>query len=273
MRRADRARQLALHLCLLAGLATVLLPFADMVLIGLRPATEAFRPISEWRLSFENFATVFAEVPMMRYYANSIVVAATIVILQLLIGMPAAYYIARLAGRNGKALEGLTLVAIAVPAMAVAVPIYLGLSQLGLLNTRLALIVPFATSPFAIFLLTQYLRTVPSSVFDSARVDGAGSWRTVWSIAFPICRPAVIAHAAFSFVSYWNALFWPALVLRDHHAATVPFGIAQFTNDITGDRYGPQMAAALLAVVPLLICYLLAHRQVQAGIALSGETN
>jgi multiple sugar transport system permease protein len=271
--RHDRnARRIVLHVCLLAGLAVVLLPFADMVLIGLRPANEAFGPLSEWRPSIENVVTVFHEVPMLRYYVNSIVVAGTLVVVQLLIGLPAAYYIARLSGRGGKAWENLILVAIAVPGMAVAVPIYLGLSELGLLNTRLALILPFVTSPFAIFLLTQYLRTVPASVFDSARVDGAGSWRTVWSVALPICRPAVVAHAAFSFVSTWNALFWPALVLRDHHAATVPFGIAQFTNDITGDRYGPQMAAALLAVVPLLVGYLLAHRQVQEGIALSGET-
>lgn len=156
--------------------------------------------------------------------------------------------------------------------MAVAVPIYLGLSELGLINTRLALILPFAASPFAIFLLTQYLRAVPASVFDSARIDGATAFRTVWRVAFPICRPAVVAHAAFSFVSTWNALFWPALVLRDRHAATVPFGISQFVNDIYGNRYGPQMAAALLAVVPLLIGYLLAHRHVHEGIALSGET-
>jgi multiple sugar transport system permease protein len=272
MRRTFQPGQILLHILLIAGLAVVLLPFADMVLIGLRPANEAFQPIGEWRLSFENIATVFTEVPMLHYYFNSIVVSATIVVLQLLIGLPAAYYIARLAGRDGRLWESLILVAIAVPALAVAVPIYLGLSELDLLNSRIALVLPFATSPFAIFLLTQYLRTVPASVFDSARVDGAGPWRTVWAVAFPICRPAVIAHASFSFVSHWNALFWPALVLRDDHAATVPFGIAQFGNDITGNRYGPQMAVALLAVVPLLIGYLLAHRQIQQGIALSGET-
>ncbi len=264
-------KQLGLHLGLAIGGFFMLLPFWLMLRASLTPETQIFSGNLLWLQNFtlENYAKVFAEVPIFRYYFNGIFVVAAILIGQILICVPAAYALARL-NFSGRDL-GLWLVlgALMVPYQVTAIPVYVILAKFGLIDTRGALIIPFLGSAFSVFLLRQFFLTIPASVFDAARLDGAGPVRTLTHVVFPMARPAILTFCIFSFVSHWNDYFWPSFVLRSDKAATVPFGIVKFLDRELGGDYGAQMAAATLTVLPLLVGFLLAQRQFISGIAMS----
>jgi multiple sugar transport system permease protein len=256
---------------LACGAVLMAFPFVWMVSTALKPPTQIF----DGRLipsdpTLANFTTVFHEIPVWRYYVNGTLVVAVIFALQVLIAVPAAYAIARLRFRGRDASLWLVLLCLMVPAQVTAIPIFLVFSRLGILDSYASLILPFAGSAFGIFLLRQFFLTLPASLFDAARLDGAGPLRTLTSVAMPLLRPALTSFAVFSVVSHWNDYFWPSIVLRTTEHATVPFGLVAFTSTEAGARYGPQMAMALLAIAPMAVGFLLAQRQFIEGIALSG---
>jgi multiple sugar transport system permease protein len=270
------AGQVILHAMLAIGAVFMLLPFWLMLRTSLTPAAEIFSGsmLSLGHVTLENYRRVFAEVPILRYYLNGMIVVVAIFLGQLLVCIPAAYALARLNFTGRAASFWLVLAAMMVPYQVTAIPVFVLMSALGLVNSLGALILPFLGSAFGVFLLRQFFLSIPSSVFESARLDGATPARILVSIVLPMARPAITTFGIFSFVSHWNDYFWPSFVLRNDAAATVPFGIVQFLNQELGSEYGPQMAAATLTVVPLLIGFLLAQRQFIAGMALSsGQTD
>lgn len=161
----------------------------------------------------------------------------------------------------------LVILALVIPAQVIAMPVFVLISQLGMVDQLGALILPFLTSAFGIFLFRQFVMTIPSHIFDAARVDGVGHFGIVWRVVLPNVKPAILAFGIFSIVSHWNDLFWPSVVLRTTESATVPFAIAQFTNPELGVRPGVQMAAAALAATPLILAFLAAQRHFVNGLA------
>jgi multiple sugar transport system permease protein len=268
---SEPARQLALHLALAAGAVLLLLPFWLMLRTSLTAEPRIFEGsmLALTDPTFENYARVFAEVPVWRYYLNGLIVVGAILAGQILTCVPAAYALARwqFAGRDFSLW--LVLLAIMVPFHVTAIPIYVALAWSGLIDTRAALIVPFLGSAFSVFLLRQFFLSLPGSVFDAARLDGAGPLQLLVHVVFPLARPAILTSCLFSFVSHWNDYFWPSFVLRSDHAATVPYGIVRFLDRELGGDFGAQMAAATLTVLPLLLGFFLAQRQFVAGIALT----
>ncbi|WP_392342094.1 carbohydrate ABC transporter permease (plasmid) [Phaeobacter sp. BS23] len=266
-----KRHQFALHAALAIGAIFMLLPFWLMLRASFTPEELIFSGnlLTLEAFTFENYVKVFAEVPILRYYLNGIFVVVAILIGQIVICVPAAYALSRLNFKGQDLSLWLVLVAIMVPYHVTAIPVYVMLAQFGLIDTRSALIIPFLGSAFSVFLLRQFFLTIPSSVFDAARLDGAGPFRTLTHVVFPMARPAILTFGIFSFVSHWNDYFWPSFVLRSDHAATVPFGIVKFLDRELGGDYGAQMAAATLTVLPLLIGFLLAQKQFIAGIAMS----
>ena len=270
-RSAALTRQISLHMVLAIGAVFMLLPFWLMLRTSVTPADEIFsgNMLALGSMTLDNYRRVFTEVPIARYYFNGILVVVAIFIGQLVICIPAAYALARLHFRGQTAGLWLVLGAMLIPYQVTAIPVFVLLSELGLINSLGALILPFVGSAFSVFLLRQFFLSIPASVFESARLDGASPIRTLFAIVLPMARPAIATFGVFSFVSHWNDYFWPSFVLRSDAAATVPFGIVQFLNQDLGSEYGPQMAAATLTVVPLLIGFLLAQKQFMAGMAMS----
>lgn len=268
---AQRRRQFGLHLTLATGGFFMLLPFWLMLRASLTPETQIFSGnlLLLQNVTLENYAKVFTEVPIFRYYFNGIFVVAAILIGQIVICVPAAYALARLSFKGRDFSLWLVLGALMVPYHVTAIPVYVILAKFGLIDTRSALIIPFLASAFSVFLLRQFFLTIPASVFDAARLDGTGPVRTLIHVVFPMARPAILTFCIFSFVSHWNDYFWPSFVLRSDKAATVPFGIVKFLDRELGGDYGAQMAAATLTVLPLLVGFLLAQRQFISGIAIS----
>lgn len=269
-----RWSQVGLHLALGTAGLFVLMPFAWMVLTSLTPENRVLAPgLLPGEFTLENFRIVLDTVPIGRYYFNGIVVTGTIFIGQVLVCVPAAYALARLRFRGSDLGLWTVLASLAVPPQVTALPIYFLFSRTGWLDTWLALIVPFVASAFGIFLLRQFFLTIPQSVIDAARIDGATTFTLLWRVLAPMIRPAIVSFGIFSVVFHWNDLFWPLFFLRSNDLATVPYGIADFVaaGSAGGTQYGAQMAASVLAVVPLLAGFLIAQRQIVEGVALSGS--
>ncbi|MGY4718803.1 carbohydrate ABC transporter permease [Naumannella huperziae] len=264
--------QLARHGLLALGAVYVLGPIALMLLSAFTPTDDILAGRYLANLTLGNFVEVAERVPLALYYRNSIIVCLATFLLQVVVCVPAAYALARLrfAGRTvGVWLLGLLIL---LPFQVIAIPIYLVFRNVGLIDTLPALILPFVGNAFAIFLLRQYFVSLPQSMFDAARIDGAGTLAVLLEIVVPSSRPAITSLGVFTITAAWNAYFWPSFVLTDQSSATIPFGVISFVNSDAVTDYGPQMAMATLSVLPLLAAFLIAQRQFIRGLALKGQT-
>ena len=258
-------------LCL--GAAIVLIPFVWMISLSLKPAAEIFSPdftLLPSQFEWQNYVKAFTEVPLHRFLLNGIIVCFGILFFQLLLAVPLAYALAVRDFKLRGLLFGLVLAGLLVPYHVTAVPLFLGLAELKLLNTYSALIIPFIASVFGIFLFRQYFAALPADLIDAARVDGLSETAIAWRIAFPNAWPAVTAFAIFSVVAHWNDLFWPLIAVSDRDLATPPRGVLYFRDEEAGSDVGPLMAAATVINAPLVLGFLLAQRRFIQGFTMSG---
>ena len=258
-------------LCL--GAAIVLVPFVWMISLSLKPAAEIFSPdftLLPAQIEWRNYVKAFTEVPLHRFLLNGVIVCFGILFFQLLLAVPLAYALAVRDFKLRGLLFGLVLAGLLVPYHVTAVPLFLGLAELKLLNTYSALIIPFIASVFGIFLFRQYFAALPADLIDAARVDGLSETAIAWRIAFPNAWPAVTAFAIFSVVAHWNDLFWPLIAVSDRDLATPPRGVLYFRDEEAGSDVGPLMAAATVINAPLVLGFLLAQRRFIQGFTMSG---
>jgi len=261
------------HLVLGSAALLAVLPFVLMISISLKPPAEVFAP--EFRLlpqqwhAWENYAEAFARQPLGRFLANGLLVTLSIFTAQALVALPCAYALAKLRWRGREATFVFVLLALLVPPQVPAIPLYIGLWQLGLLDTYAALILPSTISVFGIFLMRQFFRTVPDDLISAARLDGLGEFAIVWRIMLPTALPALIAFGLLSLVWNWNDFFWPLLVIQTETLATPPLGVVFFNNAEAGTNYGPLMAAATVITAPLVIAFLLAQRWFIDGVTMT----
>ena len=151
-----------------------------------------------------------------------------------------------------------------------ALPLYMGLAQVGLLNTYFAIMMPFFLSVFAIFLFRQFFKSYPDEIIHAARLDGMSEFEIVWLIVVPSAWPAIAAFSVFSIVAHWNDLYWPLIVISDTHLATPPLGMMFFADAETGSNYGALTAAATVLTAPLVVAFLIARRRFIEGITMTG---
>jgi sn-glycerol 3-phosphate transport system permease protein len=159
-----------------------------------------------------------------------------------------------------------------VPAVVTYVPNYILVSRLEWINTSWGVIVPsLASCAFYIFLLRQYIRTLPQELLDAAKIDGATTWKTLWHIVLPNIRPAVAVVSILSFLHSWNQYTWPLLVLDDMKSKTLAVGMQVFaSNSESAQLWGPMMATAALATLPPLLLYAIAQKQIISTFVTSG---
>lgn len=255
------------------GAALVMMPFVWMVSVSLKPRAEIFTPdvaLLPRQPTLASYWTVLTETDIPLYLLNGVIVTSGILVLQLAISVPCAYALAhrRFAGR--RLLFGAVVAALLVPFHVTAIPIFLGFSQIGILNSYTALIVPFVATAFGLFLLRQAFAQIPAELIDAARVDGMSEIGIAWRVAFPLGLPTVIAFSIFSVTAHWNDLFWPLIATTDPGLATPPRGILYFRDQESGDDIGPLMAGATLVTAPLILAFLLAQRRFTQGLAGAG---
>jgi multiple sugar transport system permease protein len=268
-----RLRTLLGNLVLAAGALVMLLPFAWMLSLSVKEEHEIFT--SDLRLlpehwDWANYVEAFTTGHVGTFLVNGALVTLAILAFQILTIVPAAYVLARKDFRLQPLLFALVLAVLLIPPQVTAIPVYLMIAQASLLDGYAALVVPFATSAFGIFLLRQGFRTLPQDLIDAARIDGAGELYTLWFILVPQLAPVIAAFGVFSIVVHWNDFFWPLLVITRIEGATPPLGISIFASDEGGNDVGPMMASATLIVLPLMLAFLIARRRFVEGVTLSG---
>lgn len=262
------------HAMLLAIAAFALMPFAVMLTTSIKPAAEIFTEDYRWwphQTAFiANYTEALTRVPIARYLLNGVVVTVSVLFLQVLVAVPAAYALAKLRFIGRKAAFGLVLFCLLIPYHAIAVPLFMLLHMTGLLGGYAALILPFTISAFGIFLMRQFFVSVPDDLLDAARMDGLGEFSIVWRVMLPASLPALSAFAIFSVIAHWNDYFWPLIAVSDDRYFTPPLGIVAFRNAEAGNDYGPLMAATTIIVLPLVAFFLIAQRRFIEGIGFTG---
>ena len=255
------------------GAVMVLLPFVWLVSVSLKPHGEIFTTrvaLLPAEPTLRNYWKALAETDIPLYLLNGVIVTGGILVLQLLVTVPCAYAMAHRRFLGRKLLFGAVIAALLVPFHVTAIPVFIGLAEVKLLNTYTALILPFVASAFGLFLLRQAFARIPSELIDAARIDGMSEFGIAWRIAFPLGMPTVIAFSIFSVTAHWNDLFWPLIATTDPHLATPPRGILFFRDEESGDDIGPLMAGATLITLPLVLGFLMAQKRFTQGLANTG---
>ena len=273
-RRGSLLGHILRHAVLLAGLVIMLAPFVWMISTSLKPPNEIFSTKlsllpTHWAAA-ENYTKAFTKVPLLRYLLNGVIVTGGIFFLQLLVSLPCAYALAKLRFRGRDILFTMVLIGLMIPAQAPAIPRYVMLYELGLLDSYAALILPFVFSAFGIFLMRQFFKTVPDDLMHAARLDGLGEFEILWRIMLPLAMPAMLAFGVISIVTHWNDFFWPLIVIQTGALATPPLGTLFFRNEEAGSDFGPLMAGTVVITAPLVLLFLAAQRRFIEGVTLSG---
>lgn len=251
-------------------LATVawLFPYVWMLLTSLKTPQELLKAPAALpsALRLDAYAEVFRTLPVLRYVGISTLVAVSIAVLQLIIALPAAYALAKLEFRLRGLAFAAVLSALFIPAELRFVPTFTLLAKLGLVNSLPALVLPFALSAFGVFLLRQALLSVPDSLIEAARLDGASELRIIYRLLPPILLPSIVAFFLVSFVHHWNDYFWPLVMTVDDRVRTLPLGIALLREQGSGVRWHIMMAGSTLLSLPTLLLFTLAQKHLLRGL-------
>jgi len=264
-------RHLIIHAVLIAGALVMIVPFLWMVTLSLKPVALTHRPPYLIPTHFElaNYQQAWRAAPFARYYLNSIVMTAGIVLGQVLLSSLAAYAFARLKFPGREALFLVFLATMMVPFHVILIPSYLIIDRLGWVDSYAALIVPRMVSAFGIFLLRQYYQGLPRELDEAAMIDGASRLGIWWRIILPLTGPAVATLGIFAFMFAWNDFLWPLVVVNDPNMRTVQLGLAMFQG-----RYGTQwtllMAGTVTATLPTLVVFVVGQRWFVQSVARSG---
>lgn len=261
------------HGLLIVVAALILFPFAWMILTAIKDPSEIFSDpfsLDPARLhAVDNFRKALTSAPMGLYMLNSLVVVVGVLFVQLVTSIAAAYALAKLRFRGQALFFGLVLFALCIPVQVPALPMYIALAKLGLLNSYFALMFPWFFSAFAIFLFRQHFRTFPQEIIDAARIDGFTEIEIVLRLIVPSALPAIAAFSVFSVTAHWNDLYWPLIVVNVTDRMTAPLGLLNFQS-AEGVSYGPLMAAATIITLPLVGVFLLARRYFVEGVTMTG---
>jgi multiple sugar transport system permease protein len=257
-----------------AGALVFVAPVLLIFLTAFKPDAEIvhFRGVLPQHATLANFREILQnpeEIPIFRWFANSVFIAAAVSLLVLTVSSLAAYAFARL-DLPGKRWVFLLIVGtLMVPGQILLVPVYLLLNRLGWLDTPLALIVPAGAGAFGFFLLHQFFLGIPKDLEEAAALDGCSRLGIFHHVILPLSKPALATLGIFTFVGAWNDFLGPLVFLDSVDKYTLPVGIALFQTSYYAE-YGLTLAASVLCTLPVLVAFLLFQRHIIQGIALTG---
>jgi multiple sugar transport system permease protein len=278
--------QILVYSLLIVGSIIFMAPFAWMVSASLKPLQEIFTFPPTWipqHATINNYTNFLRSQNVARWFFNSAFVTLTIVFVQTILCAMAAYCFAK---RNFPLRDTIFLIGLgtmAIPAAVLLVPNYLVLKHIpmfggndimgngghGWLDSYWGLIVPNFINMFSIFMMRQYMRSIPDELIDAAKVDGAGHLRIFTKVIVPLSKPVLAVTAIFAFNFYWNNFQTPLIIISSPDHYTVPLGLAQFVIK-NRTAWDVVMAGSVLATLPVLIAFLLFQRYIVRGIAISG---
>lgn len=263
---------IGLHLLLIVGSLIMLLPFFWMLSTSFKQSSELFTYPPTWipeTLEFSNYQDAMTSMPFDRFYFNSLFVASAVTIIQILTSSLAAFAFARLQFRGRDTIFLLYIAALMIPFPVLLIPNFIIVNRLDWLDTYWALIIPPAFSAFSTFLLRQHFKTLPMDLDEAARIDGATSLRIWWSVILPMSKTAIAAISILIFLNSWNDFLWPLVVTNSDEMQTVPVGLNSFQGQYSV-KWNLLMAAAVVAMMPVIIVYALAQKWFIRGITMTG---
>jgi len=264
-------KKIILYFFLILGAFISLMPFMWLVTTSLKPPGKIFSAplLIPTNFYFKNYIEAWQSVPFARYILNSTIMSIGIVFFQTLFSAMAGYAFARLKFKFRDALFIIFLITMMIPEPVKIIPNFLIIKNLGWYDTYAALIIPRAVSVFAIFLFRQFFLSIPTSLEESARIEGAGLFRIFFQIILPISKPVIVTNILFSFLFSWNDFLWPLIVTDSEKMRTIQVGLSYFQGRY-GIRWELLSAATIFAILPSLIVFLIAQKYFIEGISTSG---
>lgn len=220
-------------------------------------------------VTFYQFDNMFSRLNVTRNFLNSLILSVLVTVISLFFNSMAGYAFAKYRFAGREKLFKLLLSSMIIPAQVTMLPLFLMLKEMGFINTYMAIIIPGLANIFGIFLIRQYAMSIPDSLIESARMDGATDFQIYRTIILPLCIPILVTLAIFTFMGTWNDFLWPLIALTDNSMYTLPVALANLMGEHTKD---PElmMAGSVITIIPILIVFLVLQKYYIKGIMLGG---
>jgi len=221
--------------------------------------------------TFSNYERAWTATPFPRFMLNSFIQTGVITVAQVIFSILAGYAFAIFEFRGKNLLFALIVGSLIIPFELTFIPNFLLISDLGWANTYQGLTVPFLASAFGVFMMRQFFLTIPRDLYDAAKIDGASDWYYLWRVMVPLSKGAISAFTIFAFLSAWNQYLWPLVITNEESMRTAQIGIRFFlVNQERATNWGAIMAGTVIVMIPTLLIFLVAQKQLVKGIAASG---
>ncbi|MFI6804777.1 carbohydrate ABC transporter permease [Streptomyces luteogriseus] len=262
-----------LYLPLTGLLLLMVTPFLWMLSGAFKPEADIRKippDLIPTRPTLTNFQELFTSLDFTTMFANSVIVALAVTAGNLIFCSMLGYALAKLEFRGQRAVFTVVIATLMVPGLVTFVPLYVLVANMQLTGSLLGLILPFLATPFGVFLMRQFISTLPDELIDAARVDGCRELAVFWKIILPLTRPALATLGIITFLGSWNNFLWPLVVAQNESQYTLPVGLALASSGQDFTRFGILLAGAVVVLLPVTIVFLLFQRHFVAGIATTG---
>jgi multiple sugar transport system permease protein len=273
-RQKEILQKVLLYILLTIVAFVIILPLVWMLSTSLKPKSEWFLPQIYWiprTTTLDNYDKIFNNpaLPILRWFANSLMVSSIVTAAILTIDSLAAYAYARMEFRGKRLLFGLLLLTLFLPGVMFLVPNFLTVASLGLINSYAGVIVPGLAGVFGVFFMRQFFESLPRELEEAAYIDGATRVQTFLYVALPLSKPALATLGIITFLGSWNDYLWPLLILKDRTLLTLPPGLRTLQGAYTSE-YGQMMAGAVITSIPVLLLYIFLQRYVVESVQTAG---
>jgi len=264
--------KIIVYILLTAISLVMIFPFCWMILTSLKTQPESLLippRIFPEKPQFVNYLDVWRQIPLLRYFLNTVIMTVLTLAGVLATSCLAAFSFSfkNFKGRDLTFLAMLGMMMIPQPVY--LVPAYVILAKLRWLDTFYALIVPWTVNIFSIFLVRQHFKTVPWSLYEASKMDGANDLKFIWHILLPISKPVLVTISLFSIIGSWNSFLWPLIVTNSENMRPLQVGLAYFSQE-QGSMWPLLMAASTMIILPLVIFYIFAQKQINQSFVSSG---
>lgn len=266
-RRGISGYSLAVYGILIAAAVISMLPFGYVVSTSFKETLSLFQYPPDWLPSnptIENYRSLLTEYPFDRWLLNSFIVAGSVTAIKVVIDSMAGYAFAKMDFPAKEPLFLVVLLSLMIPLAATLIPLFIIVRELNLLNTYWGLILPGLASPIGVFMMRQFIESLPTDLENAARLDGASEFYIYLRVILPLVKPGLVVLAVFTFLVQWTSFLWPVVVATRPEMATLTVGASSLTSQFTQD-WGINSAAAVLSMLPMILFFIFLQRYFIAG--------
>ena len=261
------------YLVLAVALLLTVVPFLWMLLGSFKPEPELQQVPPTWwpqTPTLQNYRELFDRLNFPRFFGNSVLVAVAVTAGNLVFCSMVGYALAKLDFAGKRVLFALVLGMLMVPGVVTFVPLFVLVSNLGMVNTYPGLILPFLVTPLGVFLMRQFMSGLPDELIEAARIDGAGEWRIFSRVILPLCGPPLATLGILTFLHSWNNFLWPLVVAQSEDKYTLPVALALYSVGQNATQYGLLMAGAVVIIIPVVALFIALQRYFVQSVATTG---